>query len=230
MEGDECRISVDTSGPLLHRRGYRREAGPAPVRETLAAGLLMRLGWDGSVPLCDPFCGSGTIAIEAAMLAAQRPPGAGRAFAFMDWPRFRPGLWQVLLDEAVQGGNAGPLPGIGGSDRDAAMVEIAKRNAQRAGVAPLVSFQAAEVAALPVAPGPGLVFCNPPYGSRLGSSGDLAAAYRELGRICRERLGDWQVAFLCPDPRLAELTGLPLAVDGTFSNGGLDVQLYRLKR
>lgn len=227
IEDDECRISVDSSGDLLHRRGYRREAGAAPLRETLAAGLLMRLGWDGSMPLYDPFCGSGTIPIEAALLASRQAPGAERRFAFMRWPRFRPGLWQALLEEASRGRRGAPVTTIVGSDRDAAMVEIARRNADRAAVAAEVSFRVGRLKDESALPVPGLLFCNPPYGARLGQGGELEETYRLLGRVCRERFAGWRVAFLCPEARLAEKTGLPLSTEGLFSNGGLRVRLYR---
>ncbi|MFO7982013.1 MAG: class I SAM-dependent RNA methyltransferase [Desulfuromonadales bacterium] len=230
IEDDLCQVSVDSSGALLHRRGYRGEAGAAPLRETLAAGFLMALGWSGTVPFYDPFCGSGTLPIEAAMLAGGKPPGSNRRFAFMNWPRYRPGLWQALLSESVRSQAEPSLPVISGSDRDAAMIEIARRNAQRAGVAQEVSFQGLELAAQSSVPGPGLVFSNPPYGTRLGSTGGLTSLYRQFGQVCRANFPDWQVAFLCPDPRLAEQTGLSLSSTGPFSNGGLQVHLYQTDR
>ena len=102
FEDDICQLSVDSSGELLHRRGYRQDAAPAPLRETLAAAMLLLAGWDGRERLLDPLCGSGTLPIEAALLAGRRPPGAQRTFAFMDWPGYRPGLWQALQVEAVR--------------------------------------------------------------------------------------------------------------------------------
>ncbi|HKL48761.1 MAG TPA: class I SAM-dependent RNA methyltransferase [Desulfuromonadales bacterium] len=227
IEDDLCCISVDSSGALLHRRGYRSEAGAAPLRETLAAGLLMKSGWSGTIPLYDPFCGSGTLPIEAAMLAAGKPPGSNRLFAFMNWPRYRPGLWQALVAETVRDRADASLPFISGSDRDAEMIEIARRNAHRAEVAQEVSFQVLELTAQSPVPGPGLVFCNPPYGTRLGTAAGLASLYRQFGQVCRERFPGWQVAFICPDPRLAEQTGLSLSARGPFSNGGLQVHLYQ---
>ena len=229
MEDDICQLSVDSSGELLHRRGYRAEAGPAPLRETLAAAMLMLLGWDGKTPLVDPMCGSGTLPIEAALLAGHRPPGKGRDFAFMQWPRYRPGLWQALLQEAVRQAQAIPAGMINAADRDPSVLEKARRNAERAGVAGCIAFRPGEISAAEPPAGPGLVLFNPPYGERLEGGGDIVSFYREMGQALRHRYGGWGQAFLCPDEQLARRTGLPLEPAGGFSNGGLRVTLFRSK-
>jgi putative N6-adenine-specific DNA methylase len=224
FEKDVALLSVDSSGALLHRRGYRGEAVAAPLRETLAAGILGLLGWDGTVPLADPMCGSGTFLIEGALLAANRAPGLAREFAFLDWPGSRPGLWEVLRSEA-RAAIRPPVAAILGSDRDAGAVAAARRNADRAGVAAWVDFQERDLSRRGPLPGPGLAVCNPPYGKRLGRGSDLRTAFEELGRSCREAFPGWRVAFLCPDERLARATGLHPEPVALLVNGGIRVAL-----
>ncbi|APG27760.1 hypothetical protein A7E78_07865 [Syntrophotalea acetylenivorans] len=229
LEDDICRLSLDSSGELLHRRGYRQDIGPAPLRETLAAGILMLLDWQGNRPLFDPMCGSGTFLVEGALLALQRPPGAQRKFAFMDWPRYRPGLWQALLLEAAkQEKNSCPM--LVGADRETTVIDAARQNAKRAGVEEYLSFQPLELNqhfSPPAAP-PGLALSNPPYGTRLGR-GELDDTYRALGRVYRQVLPEWQRAFLCPEPRLAKRIGLPLAQAASLQNGGIRVGLFTVE-
>ncbi|HZE09442.1 MAG TPA: hypothetical protein VE110_11875, partial [Gemmatimonadaceae bacterium] len=136
---DECEISADTSGELLHRRGYRQEVAKAPLRETIAAAMVLASGWKGDSPLLDPMCGSGTIPIEAAMIALKIAPGARRRFQFMDWPEFNARQWGEILAEASAIATEQPLE-IAGRDRDAGAIQAATRNAERAGVARTVGF------------------------------------------------------------------------------------------
>lgn len=228
VEDDVFRLSLDSSGELLHRRGYRQDIGPAPLRETLAAGILMLLGWQGDRPLFDPMCGSGTFLIEGALLALQKPPGAQRKFAFMDWPRYRPGLWQALLLEAAKK-EKDSCPVLAGADRDAAVLEAARRNAGRAGIEKHLSFQALELSQHSSPPSsPGLVLSNPPYGTRLGQ-GEVEDIYCSLGRVYREVLPGWHRAFLCPESRLAKTIGLSLKQIASLQNGGIRVGLYSVK-
>jgi putative N6-adenine-specific DNA methylase len=225
FEDDACLISIDSSGELLHRRGYREETGHAPLRETLAAALLLMLGWDGSAPLLDPMCGSGTLPIEAALLAGNRPPGGQREFSFMAWPRYRPGLWQALLTEAARDERqSGSL--IRGADHDPATLAAARRNAERAGVQDRIDFSVGELAQTPAADGSGLLLCNPPYGLRLGREEDLRPLFRSLGEVCRRSLPGWRIAFLAPAEALARATGLPLRPVAALNNGGIAVTLW----
>jgi putative N6-adenine-specific DNA methylase len=188
----------------------------------------MLLGWQGDQPLFDPMCGSGTFLIEGAMLALQRPPGAGRQFAFMGWPGYRQGLWQVLLLESVKQEKEG-CPLLAGADRDAEVLDAARRNAVRAGVADCLLLQPLELSQQVSSPSlPGLALSNPPYGARLGR-GELDDIYRDLGRVYRQVLPEWQRAFLCPDPRLAKGVGLPLTQIASLQNGGIRVGLFAVK-
>ena len=168
LANDHCTISIDSSGELLYRRGYRLATTKAPLRETLAAGMILASGWDRISPLLDPFCGSGTIVIEAALLARQIPPGRGRHFAFMDWPSFREKAWDAFLSDQTPGIQA-PLPRIVASDRDAGAIRAAKANADRAGVSDCIEFSCHAVSSMDPPPGPGWVVTNPPYGVRTES-------------------------------------------------------------
>lgn len=226
FEQDRCLISIDSSGELLHRRGYRMAGGEAPLRETLAAGLLLALGWDGGEPLYDPLCGSGTIPIEAALLARRLAPGRQRRFAFMDWPGFRPGLWQVLLTEADRRALAQSPVTIGASDHAESAISLTLDNAIRAGVAADLDCRQVDLNTLQVISGPGLLLTNPPYGARLGAGTDPAIFYRSFGNAVRRVFPGWRIAFLAPDARLARATGLPLRQVAALSNGGLAVGLY----
>jgi len=226
LVNDHCTISIDSSGELLHRRGYRLATAKAPLRETLAAAMLFASGWDGASPLLDPFCGSGTIAIEAALLARGIAPGRARRFAFMDWPGFDMGRWQGLL-ASVKPREGATLPVIQASDRDAGAVKRAQANAERAGVADCIQFSQRAVSAIEPPEEPGWVVTNPPYGLRVSANQDLRNLYAQLGNVLRARCPGWQVAILCSDLKLLGQTRLNL--DTTFSsvNGGVGVRMGR---
>ncbi|AMV73182.1 THUMP domain-containing protein [Desulfuromonas carbonis] len=226
FEDDICQLSVDSSGELLHRRGYRQDAAPAPLRETLAAAMLLCAGWDGRERLIDPLCGSGTLPIEAALLAGHRPPGANRSFAFMAWPGYRAGLWQALQVEAMRH-RADPGPLITGSDHDPVVLGAAQRNAERAGVDELLQLRCAPLETLQLPPGPGLLIANPPYGARLGRDQDLERLFAALGTVCRRGGAGWRCLFLTPDAGLARATGLDARPLAQFSNGGIEVVLFQ---
>ena len=225
FDDDQCQISVDTSGDLLHRRGYREESAQAPLRETLAAGILALLRWDGSTPLLDPMCGSGTFVIEGALLAANMPPGGERHFAFMKWPGFRPGLWDALQLDAARARREVQVP-IYGSDRNPGALAAARRNAERAKVADLVRFEVADLAASRADDVAGTILCNPPYGERLGKGEDLTPLYRQLGDVYAQNFRGWRQAILCPASPLIDAVGLPLRKMADLVNGGLSVGLF----
>jgi putative N6-adenine-specific DNA methylase len=185
---DHCTVSADSSGALLHRRGYRQAVGRAPLRETLAAGLLLGAGYDGSGPLVDPLCGSGTIPIEAAMIARRLAPGRRRRFAFEHWPAFEAPAWDALRADADERARPHAPHPILGSDRDAGAVRAAAENAQRAGVADDVALAAESISGAPVpAGGPGWLAANPPYGKRVGESDGLRDLWARLGQFARVR-------------------------------------------
>ncbi|MCK9459266.1 MAG: THUMP domain-containing protein [Proteobacteria bacterium] len=223
---DLCEASVDSSGALLHRRGYRLAVAKAPLRETLAAGAILASGWDRASPLFDPFCGSGTIPIEAALLAQGLAPGRNRRFAFMDWPCFDEALWRAVSAEAAIR-RAAPAPFIVGSDRDAGAIRAAGENSARAEVDGLVRFAHRAVSAIEPPAGPGWIVTNPPYGRRLGADRDLRDLYTRLGDVLRERCAGWRVTILCSDLYLLRRTRLDLDTALTFSHGGLRVRVGR---
>ena len=222
---DVCTVSVDSSGALLHRRGYRQQIAKAPLRETLAAAALLGAGWSGDVPLVDPMCGSGTIPIEAACLARLIAPGRDRGFAFLRWPEFNQQVWIKLLDDA----RAGELPSspveIAGADRDAGAIDAARANAARAGVADDIEFNVQPISALTPAEPPGLVVSNPPYGVRVGESDELRNLYAQLGNVIRRQRPGWTLALLSADRRLEQQTRLAFEERFQTRNGGIPVRL-----
>ena len=224
---DQCTISIDSSGTLLHKRGYRQAIAKAPLRETLAAAILMASGWDRQSPLLDPFCGSGTIPIEAAMMALGIPPGANRRFAFMDWPGYDPERWQGV--KAATKRPETEMPSIMGSDRDAGAVRMAKANAERAGVAEYIQFENHAVSNIHPPKERGWVVTNPPYGERISEGKDLRNLYAQFGNVLRQHCPDWQVAVLSSDPMLLGQMRLEVDTSLSFRNGGIRVKLARGK-
>ncbi len=238
---DTVTIAADASGVLLHRRGYRQAVAKAPLRETLAAAMLMGMGWDGSVPLIDPCCGSGTIAIEGAMIARRIAPGLHRPFAFERWPTYEGGTMASVRGEAKAKILAeSPVP-ILASDRDAGAIEAARTNAERAGVADDVTITRQAVSAVTPPAGwqgaPGLLLTNPPYGVRIGQrpergpagaapgDADLRDLYAVLGRVARASLPGWTVAWLGADAALDRQLGFNEREVWRTNNGGIPVRL-----
>ena len=221
---DVVTISADSSGELLHRRGYRQAVGKAPLRETLAAAMLLTAEYDGSTPLVDPFCGSGTIPIEGALIARRIPPGIHRRFAFEHWPSFEPGPWESARAAAMERVlDRAPAP-IAGWDRDAGAIAAADSNAGRAGVAGDVAFAQSAISGLEVPAGPGSIVTNPPYGVRLGEAGDLRDLYSRFGSVLRAQCPGWRVAVLSAAREHDAATGLEFVERWHSTNGGLRVR------
>jgi putative N6-adenine-specific DNA methylase len=226
---DVCTISIDSSGVLLHQRGYRQATGRAPLRETIAAALLLGSGWRGTTPLLDPLCGSGTITIEAALIARRIPPGLAaadrepRRFAFQSWPGYDP----QLLDHVVAAARAQILPAAGvpiiAADRHAGAIAAARSNAARAGVERDIEIIQRPLSELAAPEAAGHLVTNPPYGVRVGDRSELDALYASLGRTATERLDGWCVVLLAAEPRLAAATALPLRELFATRNGGIAV-------
>jgi putative N6-adenine-specific DNA methylase len=228
IEHDLCTLSVDTSGEPLHKRGYKAAVGTAPMRETLAALLLMQCGYSGTEPVLDPMCGSGTFVIEAAEMAARLNPGRTRRFAFEHLATFDAAAWSRMRAVASR---RDPPAGVRfwGSDRDAGAVAMARANAERAGVAGLVELRQCPVSdvAAPEGP-PGLVIVNPPYGGRLGDRRKLEPLYRALGATLLSRFPGWRVGLVTSEASLARATGLPfLPPAAPVPHGGLRVTLLQ---
>lgn len=226
IEQNICTLSVDTSGDLLHRRGYKQAVNRAPLRETMAALFLQQCGYNGQEPVLDPMCGSGTFVIEAAEIAARLNPGRARHFAFELLATFDEQAWQQM--RAVKSQRT-PEYCFYGSDRDAGAVAMSQANAERAGVQDYVAFTQATVSTLRPPPGPaGLVIANPPYGTRIGDKQSLIPLYRALGQTLLTHFSGWRVGIVTTEAKLAHATGLPfLPPEAPVPHGGLRVSLYQ---
>jgi len=224
LERDRCVVSVDSSGDPLHRRGYRLATAKAPLRPTLAAALLAAVGWRPGEPLLDPFCGSGTIAIEAALQAHGRPAGALRDFSCARWPVLAAAY--PALRKAAFGLSREPCPyaPIVASDRDEGAVAAARANAQRAGVDAAIAFAVRPFAACEPFSASGLLLTNPPYGLRVGRTRTLRDLYAHIGHVLRDRFSSWRTALLCP-PDLRVTVGVALHPVLSTRTGGLAVEL-----
>ncbi len=233
LKNNALTIWRNLSGESLHKRGYRPVQVKSPLNEATAAGLLRLSGWDRASPLVDPMCGSGTLLIEAAMLAADRAPGLNRHFAFERWPDFEPALWRRVRDDAVA--RAKPtLPfAIEGADRHGGAISIAEKSARAAGVADLVRFSVADAAqwapkcASPSSDGlvpPLTVVCNPPYGERIGEGDDLTGSWLALGRFLRRCHGS-RAYVLSGNPDMPHHIDLPTSRQLSVMNGQIDCRL-----
>jgi putative N6-adenine-specific DNA methylase len=227
VHGGAASLSVDAAGAPLFRRGWRARVGAAPLRETLAAGILLTCGFKGDRPFLDPMCGSGTLAIEAALIAGDRAPGLGRRFALEGLPGHDAARMERLRAHLADRARPVAVP-VHASDRNAGALRLAQKNAAAAGMGAVIRFERADAAAVEPPPGPGLCAVNPPYGIRL-DAGEDAAAWKALGALLR-RLGGWEVAVLAPERGHDRLLALPpgaLAAVATVQNGGIRCRLLR---
>jgi len=227
LGGGEAALSLDGSGGSLHRRGYRPAMGLAPLKENLAAGLIGLTGWDGSVPLADPLCGSGSLLIEAACMALGRAPGLGRPFALERWPDFDAQLWQHERDAAAalardQLASGEPLAPVLGMEQDPAVLEQARSNALAAGMAAVVELRQGDCRDFEPPPGPGILVANPPYGERIGERDALEPLYADLGRMVKERCSGWSLWLLSGNPELTGALKMKASRRIPISNGGID--------
>lgn len=222
---DVCTISADSSGALLHRRGYRLATAKAPLRETLAAALLLGAKWNGTMPLLDPMCGSGTIVIEAAMLARRIAPGTARTFACERWPAAPAKEFAAVRAVASECALTRSPVTISASDRDEGAIAASLANAERAGVSADVSFSVGALSAIESAAGPGMVVANPPYGARVGGGGELRNLYAQLGNVLRAKRPGWSLAMISADKALEAQVKLKFSEGLKFKNGGIPVRL-----
>ena len=224
---NRCTVSLDSSGTPLDRRGYRLARREAPLRETLAAALVLLTEWDGTVPLTDPMCGAGTIPIEAAMMAARRAPGLlGREFGFNRWPSFDARLWREVVDEA-RGKALEALPApVVGSDISAAALATALKNARSAGVDRLVMWQKSDMLEREDVL-PGVLLFNPPYGQRLGEVEQLKPVYRQIGDFLKRRCTGSTAYILVGNLELAKHIGLKATRRIVIYNGPIECRLLK---
>ncbi len=224
-EGDAASVSVDAAGAPLFRRGWRARIGAAPLRETVAAGILHAAGWDGGRPFLDPMCGSGTIAIEAALVAGRRAPGLGRTFAFEALPGHDRARTERLRARFAALARPIAIP-IQASDRNAGALRLAARNAAAAGVADAIRFSREDAARVVPPPGPGVCAVNPPWGVRLDDA--ARDAWGALAALV-PRLAGWDLAVLGPDRGFERLLPLPPASATPLRVGGVACRLLRYR-
>lgn len=229
FEHDHCTISMDSSGALLHRRGWRQAIAKAPLRETLAAAMLAACEWNGEQPLVDPFCGSGTIGIEAALRARRIAPGLTRRFALERWPGVASSWVATQRADARALARTTTDARIVMSDRDAGACAAALANAERAGVLNDVEITQRALSDVDLAAlgERGLVLTNPPYGLRVSEGADLRALYARLGDVVRLGGIGWRLGLLVPDRKLAAQTRLTFESLLRTSNGGIGVSVER---
>lgn len=236
LDRDLATASIDLSGDSLHKRGYRLDGGKAPLKENLAAAILLRAGWPklaaAGGQFIDPMCGSGTLPIEAALMAANVAPGLRRSwFGFLGWRGHRAGLWQTLRDEAQAQAQAGleHLPPIVGYDIDRAAVHTALANVERAGLRGRVHIERKAMAEARPRLAHGLVVANPPYGERLGEEETLVPLYTGLGATLREHFQGWQAAVFTGNPELAFKLGIRARRFYALYNGALECKLFNFE-
>lgn len=222
-----CTVSLDSSGDALDRRGYRLERTEAPLRETLAAAVIALTGWDGSLPLADPMCGSGTIPIEASLIAARMAPGRQRSFGFQRWRDFDRRLWEGLLREAESNIRQLPLGLISGFDRDSRALTVARRNAATAGFGGQIHFFHTALEDFQPEGEQGVVIINPPYGKRLGEEEELKELYCRIGDIMKKRCRGWTGFVLTGNLELAKYIGLRASRRFVLFNGPIECRLLR---
>ena len=221
----DIQIFIDTSGEALFKRGYRQDTGEAPMRENLAAGLLLLAGYDGTQPFQDPFCGSGTIVIEAAWIATRRAPGLMRRFGFEKLKNFDAALWKKLQHEAETQIRPAPAP-ISGSDNDRHMIRAAVANAQAAEVNTFIRFEVKDAQDTRPNGEGGILISNPPYGVRLAEVQALQALYPQLGAWLKQHYAGWLAGMFTGDRDMPKFMRLSPKRKIPLYNGNLDCRLF----
>ena len=233
LTATDITLYLDLSGEPLFKRGYRREAGEAPLRENLAAGMLALSGWTPDVPLLDPMCGSGTILCEAAQIAARRAPGIGRAFGFENLLNFDSQAWEAMRNTAHAAENNSIKSNIYGSDLRGDALELARANLDELDLLSKVELKQANIFEMP-APAisltsGGIIVTNPPYGVRMEDRDALAAFYPQLGDALKKRFSGWTAYILSSDMQLAKGIGLSASKRTPLFNGALECRLFEYK-
>jgi putative N6-adenine-specific DNA methylase len=227
LEAGRATLYLDTSGEPLFKRGWRTGQGEAPLRENLAAGIVMLTGWQPGEPLLDPMCGGATLLVEAAAMARGRAPGARRSFGFEKLSGFDSRLWEKIRQEKPQ--TVASEFRLFGSDNDTRALEAARRNLAAAGVERWVELERADILER-AAPAPaGVMVANPPYGERMGSADELARFYPRLGDALKQKFAGWRCYFFTSDLRLPKLIRLEPSRRTPLWNGALECRLYELK-
>ncbi len=233
ITADECTLYIDTSGAPLYQRGLRQKTVEAPLKENVAAGILRLSGWQPGTPLLDPMCGSGTFLLEAAQMALNIAPGAGRDFGFQRLKNFQLDAWKKLLDQAMDAEKPATNAQIYGSDISPVAVRAALANLDRAGLLPAVKLSSGDVLEIdaPANHGnsPGIMIANPPYGERLSELDELAAFYPLLGSALKRSFAGWHCYLLSADLRLPKLMRLTPSKKTPLYNGAIECRLFEFK-
>lgn len=228
IQGNQCVVSLDSSGGSLHRRGYRPAVGVAPLKETLAAALIAMTEWTPDIPFYDPLCGSGTLPIEASLRALNVAPGLFREeFAFERWTNFDADLWTRMVAEAEAAQTLELRAPIVGSDRQPDMLEQARFNAFQCGVGDQIQFLHQDFADIEAPGDQGVILCNPPYGDRIGDVRELGEFYKLMGDVFKQRFKGWTAYVLCGNLELAKYIGLKPARRFVVYNGAIECRLLK---
>jgi len=229
ITADECTLYIDTSGAPLYQRGLRQKTVEAPLKENVAAGILRLSGWQPGTPLLDPMCGSGTFLVEAAQMALNIAPGAGRSFGFQHLKNFQLDDWKDLLDTAMDAEKPAANAQIYGSDISPVSVRAALANLDRAGLLPAVTLSSGDLLEI-AAPAPsGIMVSNPPYGERLSEQDELAAFYPLLGSALKRNFSGWNCYLLTADLRMPKLMRLTPSKKTPLYNGAIECRLFEFK-
>ena len=221
----ESVLSLDGSSGSLHRRGYRAALGLAPLKENVASGLIKMTGWDGSVPLVDPFCGSGTFLIEAARSILNYPSGLNCSFLFQNWVDFDDQIWKKELGYAnslIKSSIYNKVSAIIGCDKDVNIANQAKENVSSLGLNKFISIQNRDFNELEMPNKKGLIICNPPYGKRLGLEVELENLYSEFGSFLKKKASGWELWLLSGNSKLTKFLRMKATNRFPVSNGGID--------
>ncbi|WP_028991575.1 THUMP domain-containing class I SAM-dependent RNA methyltransferase [Thermoanaerobacter thermocopriae] len=223
---DKVTLMIDTSGDGLHKRGYRVISNEAPLRETLAAAMIMLSFWKPDRPLIDPFCGSGTIPIEAAMIGINLAPGLKRQFVSEKWWRISNKLWKEAREEAVGAIKKDITLNIKGYDIDENAIKLSKDNARKAGVEKYITFENISLKDLKTDDKYGVIICNPPYGERMGELKEVEKLYKEMGKVFK-KLDTWSFYILTSHERFEKLFGREASKKRKLYNGMLKAYYYQ---
>ncbi|OIP78578.1 MAG: RNA methyltransferase [Oscillatoriales cyanobacterium CG2_30_44_21] len=228
IDDNGCTVSIDSSGNSLHRRGYRPAVGAAPLKESLAAALIQMSDWQPNQMFYDPLCGSGTLPLEAGLKALNIAPGMFRdRFGFESWLDFDQALWERLIQEADHNRLDTLLAPIWGSDRNPEVVDQAVINAKNCGLSNHIYFSPLDLAEVIAPADSGVIFCNPPYGERLGRDSDLGAFYKQLGNVFKHQFKGWTAFVLSGNKELSQNIGLKSSQRIAVLNGTLPCQLMK---
>lgn len=225
---DRCQIFFNTSGRKLADRNYRKIPHKAPMQETLAAAVIAATGYDGSQPLVNPMCGSGTLAIEAALLASGRAPGLLRSnFGFMHHNCYDADVWQAMRRDAKKIRNSNPIAPIVATDIDERAIWAAQKNAETAGVHHMIDFAVCDFADTVMPDEPGIVIMNPEYGERLGDATQLETVYKRIGDFFKQKCGGWTGCVFTGNQSLAKKVHLRASRRMEFMNAKIDCRLLK---